>query len=141
MSAADVHFPNPPGVNPDDDATGELLGWAVAMVILSGLAVCLRFVARFLVRQGNKYLHSEDWLALAALPFAWIMCFVAVRGCTHDNFGRHIGASTPTSLHRYLIGLWLFELVYNFAITLAKLSIIALWWRIFDVKSCHICLI
>ena len=53
----------------------------------------------------------------------------------HHNFGRHINKETLPLLTGFYKGAYAFEVVYNPACALPKLSMLALYWRIFNVDS------
>ena len=59
-------FKNPdvPGLNPHADKTVELLSSALIMMILSFIAIILRFTSRWLI---DARILLDDWLVLAAL--------------------------------------------------------------------------
>lgn len=50
-------------------------------------------------------------------------------------YGQHIGKSDAHHLEEYLKGLYLLAIVYPAALTLSKLSLLALYWRIFRNSS------
>lgn len=50
---------------------------SAAMVALSGIAVCLRFLSRRLVKAPFLW---DDWMILTALPFAWATSLLNVTG-------------------------------------------------------------
>lgn len=52
---------------------------------------------------------------------------MTVRG----GFGRHLWASPENGLEVYFQGLFAAEYLYTFSIVFVKLSILALYWRIF----------
>ncbi|KAI9674924.1 MAG: hypothetical protein M1822_008986 [Bathelium mastoideum] len=127
-------FPNPdvPGLDPDATKGPQLVASGVTMIALSFIAIVLRFTSRWLI---DARILLDDWLILCALPFAWAEGIVDINGTYHYNFGQHIAHATPSILEGFLAATWAFQLLYNFAIAFAKLSILALYWRIFHVPS------
>ncbi len=67
----------PSNVNLQEDKGPLVIRVAAAMMALSGLAVCMRFIARKLVRQPCLW---DDWMIVLALPFAWATCGFEIRG-------------------------------------------------------------
>ena len=64
-------------VNPHDNEGPLMIRVAAAMMGLSGVAVCLRFTARKIVRQPCLW---DDWMIILALLFAWATCIFEIRG-------------------------------------------------------------
>lgn len=58
-------------------------------------------------------------------------------GATLGYFGRHLlVAPDPLGyLPVFLKGMFVYDICYNFAIALTKLSLLAIYWRIFHTKS------
>ncbi|KAF2235867.1 hypothetical protein EV356DRAFT_531424 [Viridothelium virens] len=134
MAASAGFFPNPPvpGLDPNASKEGQLRSSGFAMIMLSFIAIVLRFTSRWLI---DARILLDDWLILAALPFAWAEGIVDINGTYNYNFGKHIATLTPSTLEGFLAATWAFQLLYNFAIAFSKLSILALYWRIFHVPS------
>jgi len=63
--------------NPNEDEGPLIERVAIAGMCLSGLAVVLRVVSRKLVKQPLLW---DDWLILTAIPFAWAVPILQIRG-------------------------------------------------------------
>ncbi|MCJ1440854.1 MAG: hypothetical protein MMC23_001340 [Stictis urceolatum] len=116
----------------NDHAGRELVTSAFVMGFLSCSAVALRFVSRKIQRVP---LMHDDWLILAALPFAIGLCTIDVAGFFYSNFGKHTVATLPASVRGFLISTWVFQILYDVAVSLPKLSMLALYWRVFGLSA------
>ena len=63
--------------DPKADDGPMLRSVCIAVVVLSGISVVLRFISRRLVKQPLLW---DDWTVLIALPFAWGCCFLTIAG-------------------------------------------------------------
>ena len=134
------------------DKTYLVTASSVTMIVMSVLAVFLRFMSRRVV---SVPFALDDWLILAAMvrelvkifeeyyalnslqPFALVLPAIDLYGTYQGYFGRHI-TIVPQPLEYLpilLIGLYVYDIAYNFAIALAKLSMLAIYWRIFHADS------
>ena len=110
-----------------DDRRGEILGTAISMMILSTVAVSLRFACRHERKLGISY---DDWLIVVALAF---LIAIGCIGCyiTRVGYGKHVIAVGPQNTETYLKFLLVEEVLYSAAISFMKLSVLALYRRIF----------
>ena len=53
----------------------------------------------------------------------------------HNYYGQHIGKSDMVHLEYYLKGLYGLAITYPIALTFSKLSLLAIYWRIFRVTT------
>lgn len=53
----------------------------------------------------------------------------------HNYYGQHIGKTNAYHLEEFNKGLYGLAIVYPLALTLSKLSLLALYWRIFRVTN------
>jgi len=53
----------------------------------------------------------------------------------HNYYGQHIGKSDAYHLEEFNKGLYSLAIVYPIALTFSKLSLLALYWRIFRVTT------
>jgi hypothetical protein len=116
--------------NPNDNRAPLVITVSSVMMVLSFCGVGLRLLSRRLLKAP---LCLDDWLILASLPFAWIVSLCLIWGCLYNKFGLHIKQSTLDSLHSFFLDLYVFEITYNMTLGLVKYSILALYWRIFNV--------
>ena len=56
----------------------------------------------------------------------------------HDYYGQHIGKTDAYHLQEFNKGLYGLAIVYPLALTFSKLSLLALYWRIFGVTSARL---
>ena len=66
-----------PAANLSDDQRPLIMHVTVAMICLSAIAVILRFSSRLLTKSPFLW---DDWLVLAALPFAWAAAAIDIYG-------------------------------------------------------------
>ncbi|KAJ4111471.1 hypothetical protein NW768_011825 [Fusarium equiseti] len=127
-------LPEPPaGLDLDETKVPALVSGFVVTWVFGAITVGLRIAARRLV--GNPF-WWDDWLILASLVFSSafmfdVTCFMTVRG----GFGRHLWAAPADGLEVYFQGLFAAEYLYTFSIVFVKLSILALYWRIFGALN------
>lgn len=53
----------------------------------------------------------------------------------HNHYGQHIHTSDEHHLQEFEKGLYALAIVYPMALTFSKLSLLALYWRIFRVTT------
>ncbi|KAL8802925.1 MAG: hypothetical protein Q9182_003475 [Xanthomendoza sp. 2 TL-2023] len=114
-----------------DDRSPDVIGTAVIMALFSTAAVTARFICR---RQMKVAVSYDDYLMLGALLFALCLCFLLGYG-THFGTGRHLLAVGHENTVMYLKLAYGFQFVYSFSMTLARLSILAFYHRLFPKES------
>jgi hypothetical protein len=73
--------------------------------------------------------------------FTVIASCIIVHGAKVNHYGTHVQATaTTTSLRAFLRGLWVFQITYTLSVSFSKLSILALYWRVFVTRSMRISL-
>lgn len=72
-----------PPANPYDNQGPLIVRISAAMIVLSGLAVILRFVSRRITQAPCSW---DDWLVMAALPFAWCTAAFDIWGLSAPMF-------------------------------------------------------
>lgn len=93
------------------------------------LATGLRFLARRISKAG---LWWDDWLILAATILN--VAFTAVPNLVLSyGLGRHIEALPAGTINRFLMTYYVGQILYSCVLGTVKLSIIALYWRIFGL--------
>ncbi|QUC19137.1 uncharacterized protein UV8b_03378 [Ustilaginoidea virens] len=121
----------PPGLDLQESRKGTIIGVAVALWCLALLAVALRVLSRRI--KGTK-LWLDDWLIFAALPFSTTQVFVNVGYGTSKGLGHHLWATPPDSLYAYSIDLFVSQCAFAGVVVCFKLSILALYWRLFHFQ-------
>ncbi|KAI7783716.1 hypothetical protein LA080_011425 [Diaporthe eres] len=89
------------------------------------VCVSLRFWSRWTNRAG---FWLDDWLIVCALEFLRALTSTGVPRA----LGKHIQTFGPNVVEDMFIGLFACELTYTGVIVFVKLSILALYWRIFS---------
>ncbi|KAL8852978.1 MAG: hypothetical protein Q9221_002126 [Calogaya cf. arnoldii] len=132
-----------------DDRSSEVVTTAVALAIISTVAVALRFMAR---KHQKISLSWDDYLVLAALVGCtlrlsqWAFRFrtadtceqiFALAVCTVEGYGarigtgRHIWVVGPENTKKFLVLSYIFQLVYNCCAICVRASIMAFYLRVF----------
>ena len=66
---------------------------------------------------------------------SWGFTATVIVQVEHNYFGQHIGKTDPYQVEEFNKGLYGVAIVYPLALTFSKLSLLALYWRIFRVTS------
>ncbi|KAJ5220984.1 uncharacterized protein N7469_009871 [Penicillium citrinum] len=120
----------------DFEHPNQQLRWSITIglvfaFMLPTVAVALRFMAR---RVAGRRLYLDDWLILVALVFKY-GCSIGVTTLLYNGLGSHIDTIPPKNLTWYLKVAWANNFVYPGCIGFIKLSILALYRRIFSTKK------
>ncbi|KAJ5162129.1 hypothetical protein N7492_007521 [Penicillium capsulatum] len=97
---------------------------------LSTISVGLRILAR---RISGQRLFLDDWLIIVALLFKY-GCSIGVTTLLFNGLGSHITMIPPDKLEVYFKIGWSNPFVYTACIMFIKLSILALYKRLFAIK-------
>ncbi|KAI1842123.1 hypothetical protein JX266_011656 [Neoarthrinium moseri] len=124
-----------------NNGPGALIGCAI-LGFVTTIIVALRFWARRLV--GTSW-GNDDWLTLAALLVHHLLLVAFGVMVVNGGLGRDIrviAVEDPGDIVALFKGLFAAEICYGISSSLAKLSILAFYWRIFPtsrvVISCKI---
>ena len=125
-----------------------IINTSIALMVLSGVAVFLRFVARKTVKQPLLW---DDWMILLGLLFSWSICIGQIFGKIKNvwqisyfdsnlaviigGFGQHVQLATLETATRFFQMLYFVQIVYIFAIAFIKWSILLFYRRIFSVSG------
>ncbi|KAJ8124088.1 hypothetical protein ONZ43_g112 [Nemania bipapillata] len=112
-----------------EDQSPQLLVVFVIFTALPLIVVTLRIIARRVTHQAISY---DDWLIIIAV-FLCIAQFVFLIEALRYGLGRHIQVVPTTSIEPYLLYTFLSELYYAIDVTLVKMSILALYLRLFNI--------
>ncbi|MCJ1244556.1 hypothetical protein MMC30_001754 [Trapelia coarctata] len=99
---------------------------------VSGVAVCLRFISRRLIKQPFLW---DDWLIVIALPFAWAVGVCELVGIYEGGYGRHIQTLSIHEMSVLQQTHWANSVVTIVSISLTKLSIVLFYRRIFGTSE------
>ncbi|KAJ2904777.1 hypothetical protein MKZ38_007133 [Zalerion maritima] len=116
------------------DRSAELEGTTTALLILATVFVGLRFYARYL--HGAKY-GMDDWMIVGALVTTF-MAGALNYGMIAHGLGRHASTLSQDDLIAFFKLLLAFECIYVTAVMMVKLSVLAMYSRIFPTKSFRI---
>ncbi|MCJ1324218.1 hypothetical protein MMC10_000880 [Thelotrema lepadinum] len=128
--------PPPPGLNIYESRQPAVeaaifLTWAASLIVVG-----LRFTARKISIAGIWW---DDWLILPAAATTTASTWVTWSMMVRVGVGRHIWALPPSpDFQSFLVGLFISEVLYTVQLLLVKLSILAFYWRIFNVSSMKI---
>ncbi|KAH6717915.1 hypothetical protein BKA61DRAFT_716476 [Leptodontidium sp. MPI-SDFR-AT-0119] len=117
-----------------EDRTGRTQALSIVSVVLAVVFIALRFLARS--GQGSGY-ALDDWLMLVAL-FVLGGVFAGVILSTDHGLGKHWGALTPVDAELVSKFLILAEMSYVVDVTVIKISILSMYYRLFPVRSLKI---
>ncbi|MCJ1352543.1 MAG: hypothetical protein MMC33_002527 [Icmadophila ericetorum] len=109
-----------------------IINTSIALMVLSGVAVFLRFVARKTVKQPLLW---DDWMILLGLLFSWSICIGQIVAVIIGGFGQHVQLATLETATRFFQMLYFVQIVYIFAIAFIKWSILLFYRRIFSVSG------
>ncbi|KAI9933726.1 hypothetical protein MW887_004798 [Aspergillus wentii] len=98
--------------------------------VLSTVSVGLRILSRRMVRSG---LFMDDFLIMLALVFEFGICAAGVV-LLYNGLGVHISEVPPNQLTIYLKTLASGSFLYTLCVACIKLSILALYKRLFPIK-------
>ncbi|KAH8817011.1 hypothetical protein F5884DRAFT_241811 [Xylogone sp. PMI_703] len=86
-------------------------------------------------RRQDARLAFDDYLMIFATIVAIAECISGLVYGAPFGLGRHIQALTPHDLEMYMLGDYIFSHFYDVAIGCTKLSVLALYYRVFSPKK------
>ncbi|ORY17503.1 hypothetical protein BCR34DRAFT_439635, partial [Clohesyomyces aquaticus] len=104
-------------------------------------AATLVLVLRLIERRITKlHIWYDDWLAIFAFKFAIPWCALVLWWVQISLGLHHADNPLPQAwvLEQSRLILWLVELIYSFSLPCAKLSILALYWRMFSRSTIRV---
>ncbi|KAI1428960.1 hypothetical protein F5Y12DRAFT_710511 [Xylaria sp. FL1777] len=121
---------SPSSVNLSETRQASIYASSIIPLFFSTACVILRFWCRRTTKAG---LWIDDWLVFAAL-----LSDIGLTGITlwwiPRGLGKHAQVFGPNVLYYSAVGAFVSELTYAGVIVFVKLSILALYWRIFGGK-------
>lgn len=102
---------------------------ALVFSVVTPLVVICRFIARSI--HGGK-LGADDWTILASVVFA-LTVNIQMIICCKWGFGKHTGLLSQHIVSRTLKLYWFAQILYKIGIGLTKVSILALYYKIFGI--------
>ncbi|KAI8959219.1 hypothetical protein F5Y11DRAFT_359399 [Daldinia sp. FL1419] len=95
----------------------------------------------FKARPSQGRLAFDDYFMIWATVTAVAECITGLVFWASGSLGHHIEALSPQDVESFLMGDYVFSHMYDFAITSTKLSILALYYRIFAATKFRITVI
>ncbi|MCJ1350229.1 MAG: hypothetical protein MMC33_000210 [Icmadophila ericetorum] len=114
----------------DNQGTRVLIA-AIIVYSLAIISVFLRFLSR---KISNNGIWWDDWLALSALVFVGGLFTLTVL-VVHYGLGKHGAVLNPGDVSHFFKILYIYEIIYGWAISAVKYSILFFYWRIFKVDT------
>lgn len=147
-----LQTPQYPGVDPNANRGPQIVAIGIVFLCLSIAIIALRFFSRTYTHIAIK---QDDWLIIAAAVsplafanvvlsvadpaasqvFAWTFAILCIVNVPENHYGQHVGKATPQDVERFLKLLYFMAITYVPSLTLSKLSLLALYWRIFRVTT------
>ena len=120
----------PPSLDLTDNRVPSIFFANVFTFSLALIVVFLRFVSR---RLSHLPFGWDDYLMLPAVAAAAVVFFTDSIYMVNNGLGKHIyvAPDPSTAAERWAIGLFITEISYTITLVAVKLSILALYWRIF----------
>ncbi|KAF6233946.1 hypothetical protein HO173_007776 [Letharia columbiana] len=120
------------GVNLDANDGPQMNAVAIIFIILSFTTLVLRLFSRLHTKVS---IGMDDELIVVAAVLSWGYTATVIFEVEHNYYGQHIGKSDTHHLEEFNKGLYGLAIVYPLALTFSKLSLLALYWRIFRVTN------
>lgn len=127
-------FPTPyvPGLDINANRGPQMNAVGASFIVITFLVLLLRLISRLYT---HIRIWLDDWLILAAAIFCWAYTVGVIVLVQYDYYGQHISKSNPHLVEEYFKGLYGIAIIYPIALTLSKLSLLALYWRVFRITS------
>ncbi|KAF7945193.1 hypothetical protein EAE96_009972 [Botrytis aclada] len=123
-----------PGINLEANEGPLLKAVSIAFIALTVCTIAVRFFSRWYTKISLGL--DELFILIAAILILSIAYTAVIIVEVNNNFyGQHVHKSDPEHLEAYLKGLYALALLYPIALSMSKLSLLALYWRVFAVTS------
>ncbi|KAF7923072.1 uncharacterized protein EAE98_007777 [Botrytis deweyae] len=123
-----------PGINLEANEGPLLKAVSIAFIALTVCTVAIRFFSRWYTKIPLGL--DELFILIAAVQLLSIVYTAVIIVEVNNNFyGQHVHKSDPEHLEAYLKGLYALALLYPIALSTSKLSLLALYWRVFAVTG------
>ncbi|KAK7223370.1 hypothetical protein V2G26_011373 [Clonostachys chloroleuca] len=110
----------------------------ITTFLLATILIVLRLVARYVTKVETWW---DDWFALLAYLCAFGFSGVVIEWTLGAGLGRPlevINISREDAYYQSRMLLWISEIIYAFALTFSKLSVLSLYWRLFSASGIRI---
>ncbi|KAK6193743.1 hypothetical protein LQW54_012170 [Pestalotiopsis sp. IQ-011] len=106
-------------------------------IFLEIVSTTLRLWAKMRVEPGRR-LAFDDYLMIWATGISISFCIIGLTFGPPQGLGRHIEAITDDDLKTFMMGDYIFSHLYDVALASTKLSVLALYYRVFPVRGFRI---
>ncbi|ATZ57857.1 hypothetical protein BCIN_15g03810 [Botrytis cinerea B05.10] len=121
-----------PGIDLEANEGPLLKTVSIAFITLTACTIAIRFFSRWYTKISLGL--DELFVSIAAILSIAYTAVIIVE--VNNNFyGQHVHKSDPEHLEAYLKGLYALALLYPIALSTSKLSLLALYWRVFAVTG------
>ncbi|TGO63201.1 hypothetical protein BOTNAR_0103g00200 [Botryotinia narcissicola] len=121
-----------PGINLEANEGPLLKAVSIAFIALTVCTIAIRFFSRWYTKIP---LGLDELFILIAAILSIVYTAVIIVEVNSNFYGQHIHKSDPEHLEAYLKGLYALALLYPIALSTSKLSLLALYWRVFAVTG------
>ncbi|TVY71505.1 Satratoxin biosynthesis SC1 cluster protein [Lachnellula suecica] len=133
-------FPTPiyPGVDPNANQGPIVSNVSIVLLIISVITICLRMFSRWWTKIEfwiDDYLILFTALTRHYQVLTWTYSLIMIIEVHRDSYGQHVGKITGPHVVSFLKALYSVALLYPMSLTFSKLSLLALYWRIFRVSQ------
>ncbi|KAB8290255.1 hypothetical protein EYC80_011121 [Monilinia laxa] len=128
MSASEIPTPIYPGVELDANQGPYVNALVITFTAISFITICLRLFSRWWTKIEMWW---DDYLILFAAALCWTLSALLIVEAQQNFFGQHIGKSDRSHLTSFMKIMYGAIILYTIALTSSKLSLLALYWRIF----------
>lgn len=142
--------PQYPGLDPNEDRGPAIIAVGIVSMVIAFAVTVLRFFSRAYTRVE---FGIDDWLHAIALVslssptltqvianraeqfFTWVFSLIVMENVHHYHYGQHVGKVSPQDFKNFNKLLYTSAIIYAPALAFSKLSLLALYWRIFNLTS------
>ncbi|TGO27834.1 hypothetical protein BPAE_0036g00450 [Botrytis paeoniae] len=121
-----------PGINLEANEGPLLKAVSIAFIALTVCTIAIRFFSRWYTK---IHLGLDELFILIAAILSIVYTAVIIVEVNNNFYGQHVHKSDPEHLEAYLKGLYALALLYPIALSTSKLSLLALYWRVFAVTG------
>ncbi|THV46038.1 hypothetical protein BGAL_0424g00050 [Botrytis galanthina] len=121
-----------PGINLEANEGPLLKAVSIAFIALTVCTIAIRFFSRWYTKIS---LGLDELFIIIAAILSIVYTAVIIVEVNSNFYGQHVHKSDPEHLEAYLKGLYALALLYPIALSTSKLSLLALYWRVFAVTG------
>ncbi|TGO17485.1 hypothetical protein BTUL_0017g00660 [Botrytis tulipae] len=121
-----------PGINLEANEGPLLKAVSIAFIALTVCTIAIRFFSRWYTKIP---LGLDELFILIAAILSIVYTAVIIVEVNSNFYGQHVHKSDPEHLEAYLKGLYALALLYPIALSTSKLSLLALYWRVFAITG------